>query len=302
MSDIAETNHVISDKDNVTVSNKETEADELPIKSCARTKRLTAARTKLDRLLSGAGELAKKKQDRDEKKALAQTKSIIQPTPCNDPLADVDAYDFTIETEAISKGIAAVAGGKPSSSQTFISQPSSSSAALPQTATLPCIVANNPLSSQVLDLSYDFSPRVTLDGEFILYATYTFASLTQSSRLLSHIQASNFRFCPHISTSGKKRRGKPPRPLISEVGTTAYQDSCEFCYTEFEVEVQYAVVGVRKAYKVFFRFWHSLGSGKEVARDIIWQAANGSEIDGSLTEFEKKGVRRRWDIAGGGNF
>jgi hypothetical protein len=215
---------------------------------------------------------------------------------------DIDTYDLKIEIEATSRRLAKIAGNEPRNSSTFIAQPSSSSSAPPQTLTLPCIVDNDSSSSQVLDLSYHFSPRVTLHGEFILNATYTFTSPTKSSQLLSQIQALNFRFCPHLSTSGKIRRGKSPRPLISEIGTAFYNDCCEFCYTEFELEVQYTVIGVQKADKVVFRFWYSLGNGEDVGRDVIWQTAKGNEVDGSLTKFERRGIKQRWDAARQGSF
>lgn len=147
-------------------------------------------------------------------------------------------------------------------------------------------------SLRVVDLTHEFSPRVAPSGEFILHATYTFTSPTKSSQLLSEIQALKYNFCPHITTEHKTRRKQPPRPLISELGSTRiYKDCCEFCWTEFEVEVQWPVVGMRFANKVIFRFWHLLGDGEG---DVIWNAAKGVEIDGRAA-FEKTGIRRRWE-------
>lgn len=145
-----------------------------------------------------------------------------------------------------------------------------------------------------VDLAYEFSPRLTSPGEFILHATYTFTSPTISSQLLAEIQALKFDFCPHITTESKTRRGQLHRSLFSEIRPMLiYQDCCEFCWTDFRVEVQYPVVGVGPANKVIFCFWHSLSNGDE---DVIWHAVKDIDMYGRAA-FARSGIRRRWENA-----
>jgi hypothetical protein len=258
----------------------EEEFEDLGMISDLSPRKTQTTQSKLEKLMSKAGEVARRDRVSGGKRVSSQNKSKSMSNPCSGPLVDAEDFNTVTETVATSKRV-------------VIAQASSSSASDLSITSLPHILASTSTCSQVLDLSYDMAPRVTTSGEFILHATYIFTSPTKSSQLPFQIQASNYHFCPHISTFSKTRCDKPPRPLISEIGTTVYEDRCEFCWTEFEVEVRYAVVGIQKATKVIFRFWHSLRDGEA---DDIWKAAQGNGGD-RRADFEVKGTRQRWETA-----
>jgi hypothetical protein len=220
-------------------------------------------------------------------KKSAEAEDAVSPSLYKDPPLDPISNGLSIDGIAKGKRPAS-----PSNSQRATVDPCFSL----ETIILPHIDAHTSLSqsSQILHLSYEFSPRVTKDGEFILHSAYTFTSPTRSPNLLSQIEASGYQFCPHISTAGKMRRKGPPRTLISEIGTRVYEDRCEFCWAEYEVEVGCTKFGVRRPVKVTFQFWHSLGD------EEVWNTKrNGvsDEDDDEGAGVGKRGIRARWKSA-----